>query len=244
MLSLEVVGNPDRYLAPLSAGSGYLVRSDEACVLLDAGQGIATRLPESAAREIDAVVVSHFHFDHAVDLAPILNSIRAGIPLVVPSGGRRQLDLIGETFVFRGPFEPRGPVIEALAGASLSVKDVRLDFLPTRHRASSFATRLRARGKTLVYTSDTGPVEGLADFARDADLFLAHTLMPAVDLRSDHAAMHLTAKSAAEIASKANARRLLLSHRDHRTTDAAMLAEARSRFPSAELAERRTYVID
>ena len=60
----------------------------------------------------------------------------------------------------------------------------------------------------LVYTGDTGPDEGLADFCRDVDLLVGECSLPD-DLVGDN---HLSPSRLARLASRARARRVVATH--------------------------------
>lgn len=233
-MKLTVLGNASRYLAPLSGGSSYLVEAGETRVLLDAGAGAAAALAASGVDELDAVALSHFHWDHVSDLVPIRRAMRPGAPLVIPPGESARLDALATAFVFDGPFDLAGPLVEARD--ALRVGNLELRFAPTRHSAPSFATRVEHAGRALVYASDTAPCDPLRALARSADMLLMHTLLPTVERDSEHARIHSTAESAGRLAAEAGARRLLLSHRYHESPDAAMREAASTRFDGVELA--------
>ena len=60
----------------------------------------------------------------------------------------------------------------------------------------------------MVYTGDTGPSESLADWALGCDLLLSECSLP-----EDRAiAIHLTPAQAGDLARRAEARRLVLTH--------------------------------
>jgi len=158
---LRVLGNTDRYLAPRSGGSGYLLESDAgARILLDCGGGIADALGDEP---LDALVISHFHHDHVLDLMRLKDALPKGMPIVVPPGEAARFDDLARAFAFRGPFEAPGPVVEARG--PLRVRDIEMRFAPTRHSAPAFATRIGG----LVYASDTAPCDALVELARGCE---------------------------------------------------------------------------
>lgn len=233
-VELTVLGNASRYLAPLSGGSSYLVEAGDARILLDAGSGAAAALARTGVEALDAVVLSHFHWDHVSDLVPVRRAMKAGAPLVIPPGESARLDALAKAFVFDGAFDLDGPLVEARD--ALRVGPLALSFAPTQHSAPAFATRVEHAGRALVYASDTAPCEPLRALARGADLLLMHTLLPTVEADSGHARVHSTAESAGALAAQSGARRLLLSHRYHESPDAAMREAASTRFDGVELA--------
>ncbi len=239
---VTVLGNPDRYLAPLSGGSSYLVEAGGARVLLDCGGGAAAALAAANFEgTFDAVVLSHFHFDHVLDLPMIRDVFGPGTTFFIPQGERARLDALAEAYVFRGEktlaeaasglapaakYDLPGTVVEVAQGTAATVGPLSFTFARSRHSAPSFATRIAHAARAFVYASDTAPCDSVAELARDADLLLAHTLLPTVEPDSNHAQVHTTAQTAATLALASGARRLLLSHRYWESVDAAMLEAA------------------
>lgn len=237
-MELTVLGNAGRYLARHAGGSGYLVEAEGMTVLLDAGAGVAGALESLGVEELDAVVLSHFHWDHVSDIVPVRRAMREGAPLVVPQGERRRLDALAEGFAFEGSFETGGPIVEARGEVRAGPLTMR--FAPTKHSAPAFATRIGG----LVYASDSADCGPLRELARGAEMLVMHTLLPVVDPESEHARIHATAASAGALAAEVGARRLLLSHRYHESPDVAMREAGGSRFPGVELAvTRATYEV-
>ncbi len=97
----------------------------------------------------------------------------------------------------------------------------------------------KRKGRKVVYTGDTRPIERTVEISRDADL-LIHDASFTSDLQ-DWAiqSKHSTAKEAAEIAKKANVRMLILTHVSARYSKDAtpLLKEAREVFENVRVAE-------
>lgn len=229
-MRLSVLGNAGRYLAPLSGGSSYLVEEGDARILLDAGGGARDALARMDVDRLDAIVVSHFHFDHVLDLVTLRDLMDEETLLVVPAGERARLDALATAYAFEGPFSIPGRIVEAKG--PIEAGGLTLRFAPTQHSAPSFATRLGG----LVYASDGAPCERLRELAAGAELLLMHALLPTVEPTSAHARIHSTAETAGRLAAEARADRLLLSHRYHESPDAAMREAASRGFGRVELA--------
>ena len=97
----------------------------------------------------------------------------------------------------------------------------------------------KRKGRKVVYTGDTRPIERTVEISRDADL-LIHDASFTSDLQ-DWAiqSKHSTAREAAEIAKKANVRMLILTHVSARYSKDAtpLLKEAREVFENVRVAE-------
>ena len=73
-MQLKILGNNGPYPAPGGACSGYLLTSDsgQTRVLIDCGPGVLSRLTaDCMPGELDAVLLSHLHYDHMSDILPM-----------------------------------------------------------------------------------------------------------------------------------------------------------------------------
>ena len=65
---------------PGATGAAYLVRTTTTAVLLDLGQGSFPRLAGAIEpSRLDAVLISHLHPDHFIDLVPLRHYLRFGV---------------------------------------------------------------------------------------------------------------------------------------------------------------------
>jgi ribonuclease Z len=94
-------------------------------------------------------------------------------------------------------------------------------------------------GLTVAYVTDTRPVDGLAAFARDADLLICEAtyLLPGDEARAaEHDHMHLV--ETCQLATEAGARRLWLTHFSQAVPDpTALAAQVRALCPLAEIGQ-------
>ena len=106
------------------------------------------------AEQIDAVVISHMHADHFLDVIPMRYALKYGTrtnahrPLLyLPPGGERMLrDLVG-TFASESGADFLGDVFDVRVydpNAALVLADVTLRFAPTSHYIPTFAMRFEA----------------------------------------------------------------------------------------------------
>ena len=200
---------------PLAGGaaSGYLIRHHDFHLWVDAGTGTMANLQRHISlSEVDAIVVSHRHFDHFLDLYPYFLSrwLRRGqaavpkLPLFAPPG----------------MFEHALQLEEGLAeGFDLSVVEPGEDFdagplrvrtAPMRHPVPTLGMRVEANGATLAYSADTGPTDDLVRLARGADVLLCEATFAVPGEGSPD--YHLASSEAGEHAARAGAGRLVLTH--------------------------------
>ncbi|MBN2014790.1 MAG: ribonuclease Z [Candidatus Altiarchaeota archaeon] len=93
-------------------------------------------------------------------------------------------------------------------------------------------------GRKVIYTGDTRVCESVIKLAEDADILIHDGTFSHKDLENIEKAGHSTTVQAAEVAKKANVKKLFLTHISQRYTDPKKLeAEAREVFPETYVAE-------
>lgn len=237
-MDVTVLGNSSRYLAPLGAGTSYLVTEGDARLLLDCGNGTHLRLAEElGGRKLDGVLVSHFHLDNVADLLPVAFSLAPGTPLLVPEGGRARLSDLLRAYSM-DPSWIANARIEGVGRASrVAIGPFTLTFAKAGHGCPGVATRIESPDGTLVYLGDTGPRPWLADFAQGADLLVAHTLLLDRD-EGPAKETNLTAGGAGRLAREAGVSRLALSHVPFYANAEESHAEAKAAFGGEALVLR------
>ncbi|GBG96432.1 MBL fold metallo-hydrolase [Lactococcus termiticola] len=191
--------------------TSYLVQSEDGFnLLLDCGSRAVTELEhELSPNDLDAVILSHYHEDHIADLGALrqYRQLQAVRPGLLPIYGHDKNVYEFNKLSLDGVSEGRAYDVDH--GMSIGPFDIR--FLETVHPVLNYAMRIEERttGKILVFTGDTGFFDGLADFAAEADLFLAD-----VYFFKDKAKMpnHLSSAEAGEIARQAGVKKLVLTH--------------------------------
>jgi ribonuclease Z len=92
------------------------------------------------------------------------------------------------------------------------------------------------RGSKLVVIGDVGKTDGLEDHCRDADTLVIESTYLDEEAEMARDFSHLTAKQAAELAVRANVRRLILTHVSRRYREKDMLREAQAVHPNVSVA--------
>ena len=236
--------------------SGYLLEAAGRRVLVDCGPGAVAALASHGGPEgLDAVVVTHAHADHCLDLMGMGYALRCPdpldrrIPLLLPESmtvvARRFDDLFGvptsatmarpidQSFTLRPLALARPEPVELFPGLSLEA-------FPARHAVESAALRFTASGAVVTFSSDTTWTESVVAAASGAGLFVCE----ATYLEADEATLerngHLTARMAGRLARESGARRLLLSHLSYPTDAARALADAGEAYDGSDPIEVAT----
>lgn len=215
-MRLTVLGSSGTWPNPDTATSGYLVHEDGFNVWLDAGTGTLANLQHHIElADIDAIVISHEHPDHFVDLYPCFYARHygeqgdPGLPVFVPTDFTQKLaDIVSidSQVVMRTAFA----FTEVAPGESFEVGPFRVTTAPMAHLGlPALGFRIQSNGSVLAYTGDTGPTHHVDEIARDADLFLAEATWQD---RDDLLPFHLSARQAAVHAREGGAGRLVLTH--------------------------------
>lgn len=216
-MELTVLGSTGGCPGRGNPASGYLVRHGATALWLEAGTGtfmeLARHLDPGA---VDAVVLSHVHVDHCVDLFGLYGYLAFGpsgripVPVHAPEGVLDHLAGFAratEGHVFHTVFEARA----VAPGDVVEVGELVLRFGDAVHPVPAVSVRIDAPGGSLAYSGDTGPGSGLAELAAGVDLLLceATILGPRADRTYPY---HLTAAEAGALAEAAGARRLVVTH--------------------------------
>jgi ribonuclease Z len=92
------------------------------------------------------------------------------------------------------------------------------------------------KGAKLVVVGDAGRTDNLLEACQDADLLVIEATYLESEAEMAQQFSHLTAKQAAELATRAGARKLVLTHISRRYREKDVLAEAQEVFPETRVA--------
>lgn len=273
-LRLTVIGCSAAMPRPGGACSSYLVTYGAVNVLMDCGPDSLSFLRgQINPRNLDAIVISHLHADHTLDLVPLAYGLKYGPPegderkprgerlaLFVPPGGKAFLKGLAEALDggdgksdFWAPFiiaeyDPDGTLVVGSCTRSDHADYLNLRFAPTKHYIPCQAIKITPPGDdphpTFVYGADSAPVDSLIQFAHGADLLILEATLDTPE--TPVPVGHITPRQAAEIATAAgDVKRLLLTHYWGHVPPETMIAEAREAFdgPVSVAMERATYIV-
>lgn len=244
---IQILGAGGPELDDSQGGASYLVWIDNhARLLIDTAPGSSLRFDEAGAdfKDLDAIVFTHLHADHAVDFpAFIKGSMFAGrerpLPVLGPSGNEDYPDT--KTFINRliGPDGAFAYLQDFLTYASsggykVSVRNIpatgrrrwarfgsenlRLSAIPVTHGdVPAVAWRVDAGDQRIVFTGDFNNQKNIiSEFAKDADaIVFSHAIHESA--RGRALELHATPRQIGKIANEAKARMVILGHRTNRT---------------------------
>ncbi len=240
-MRLTVVGCSGSFPGPDSAASCYLIEAEDEHrtwrIVVDLGSGSLGPLQRLVdLRQIDAVVISHLHPDHFMDLCGLYVARRYH-----PSGVIADpLPVYGPEHTAERILQAYGPdAVEELPkvyevrplqnGGQFSVGPVRITTRLVDHPVTAYGMRFEHDGQVIAYSGDTDSCPALLELAQDADLLLAEASFQ--EGRDEPRGVHLTGRRAGEAARDAVARRLVLTHIPVWTRLDVVVAEAELVYP-------------
>src|SRR5919202_3677098 len=231
-MRLTVLGKSPSWQDANGACSGYLIEDGETSVLLDCGNGVFSKLRRYRDyTRVDAVVITHLHADHFLDLVPFAYALtyaprqqpvpvdrwpgveRPARPrLFAPHGAhdtfRRVVGAWGNEDLVEKAFD----LCEYDPSDAPEVGPLRFSFQPVPHFTETFAVQVRSSNGAgrLVFGADSRPTDELVEFARDCDLLLVEGTLPRPERTGERG--HLTPREAGEHGRAAQAKRVVLTH--------------------------------
>lgn len=230
-----MVGCSGSVPGPDTPASCYLLEHDGVRLVLDLGSGAFGALQRYCdPNDVDAVLLTHLHADHYIDMCPYAVYRRHGgdgrMPKLPVLGPAETAARLGAAY---GDPDPRrlGQIFDFgdLSAGSWEIGPFTVTARRVTHPVTAYALRLEADGATMTYSGDTGPSGALVKLARGSDLLLAEaTFATGEDTPPD---VHLTGREAGQHAKRAGVGRLVLTHIPPWGDRARTLGEAAAAYP-------------
>jgi ribonuclease BN (tRNA processing enzyme) len=250
---ITVLGKSPAWQDAGGACSGYLVEGGSRCLLLDCGNGVFGKLRAACDfTRVSAVVISHLHADHFIDLVPYAYALSyshqaraAGSRpvLYAPPGARETFRRITGAWDAEELIEQAFELREYDPAAELVLDPLRVRFHEVPHFIRTHAVQVHHDGARFTYGADCRPNDAIVEFARDSDLLMLEATLEQPEEQGCRG--HLTPAEAGEHAKRAGAGRLVLTHMSSDHDGPRAQAEAERAFGApVELAhERAVYEI-
>ncbi len=262
-MRITVLGKSPSWQDAGGACSGYLVQGNGTNLVLDCGNGVFGKLRKFLDYvDVDAVVISHLHADHFLDLVPFSYALtyaprQQPVPvdkwpgtdhparpaLYAPPGARDFLRRVVGSWGNEDLVEKAFDLREYGVDSVLVVGPLRVSFGAVPHFVDTYAISVESgAGGRLAYGADSRPSEELVRFARGADLFLVEATLPRPERTGVRG--HLTAEEAGEHGRSAGAKRVVLTHISDELDPAWALEQARQCFDGPLEVAREDAVFD
>ncbi len=186
-------------------------------LLIDVGEGATQKLLKIGAfKSIRTILISHLHVDHFIGIFTFLwkkwlsgnsNTITIYGPPKIQATIEKIFELTStpvEHFPYKIHYKPLDP------GESIE-KVGEISATRVKHPVYTLAYRID-RDKSICFSSDTEPLDKMVTFSKGCDLLIHDCSMPNSMAEKAHSWTHSTPKDAAEIATKAGVKKLVVFH--------------------------------
>jgi ribonuclease BN (tRNA processing enzyme) len=228
---ITVLGKSPAWQDAGGACSGYLVEEGETRVLLDCGNGVFGKLRSVVDYvDVDAVVVSHLHADHILDLVPFASALTyaprqqpvpvdrwpgTDVParprLLAPRGALAAFRLVCEGGGMQPThIEAAFRLEEYAVTEEFDLGPLHVRFHAVPHYLPTHAIEVAGPTGRFTFGADHAPSEELVAFAHGTDLLLLEATLPRPEREGPRG--HLTPGEAGDHAARAQAGRLVLTH--------------------------------
>ena len=226
-MRLTVLGKSPAWQDAGGACSGYLLTEGATTLLLDCGSGVFGKLRGHADYvAVDAVVVSHLHADHILDLVPFASALtyaprQQPVPvppwpgtdtparpaLHAPPGAREAFrQICAGSGMSATHIEDAFDLREYDPAETVEVGPLRVRFCAVPHFIPTQAVEVvsSASGGRLTFSADSAPSGALIEFASGTDLLLVEATLPRPERQGPRG--HLTPAEAGQHARAASSR--------------------------------------
>jgi ribonuclease Z len=223
-------------------GPANLISTKKTKILVDCGSGITQRLHQLniSLAEIDVLLFTHLHSDHAVDLYQLIisswHSYRVKPWKIYGPKGTKKfvkkiMDAWAEERKLRISYESRASakafemqVTEFKSIGSIKIKDVNIKYFEVDHKPVKYAYGFcfTNNSKKLTISGDTRPCENLMKYAQKSDVLLHEVFIEGEILQTNKMrtkktlhnvqSYHTTSKQVGKVAFISKAKKLVLTH--------------------------------
>jgi ribonuclease Z len=223
-------------------GPSNLVSTETAKILVDCGSGITQRLHELkvSSADIDALLFTHLHSDHAVDLYQLIISSWHSYrikpwKIYGPKGTKNFVKKIMDAWAderkLRISYESRASakafdiqVTEFKSIGTIKIKDLNVKYFEVDHKPVKFAYGFcfTYKNRKLTISGDTRPCENLMKYAQRSDVLLHEVFIEGEILQINKMrtaktlhnvqSYHTTSTQVGKVAFISRAKKLVLTH--------------------------------
>lgn len=250
-MKIIVLGTSAAFSGKNDGCSSYFLSENGKNYLIDTGPGCVSYLQNYISyRDINGIFISHLHADHVSDIYTLRYAIytaqrdgymKPSLPIYMPKSPKKTFKFIKDAI------KKEFAITEISESLNLKLDGMTVSFKKTDHPPDTYAMRFEcpaiktgkgSLNKTVVYTADTGYFDGLVSFSRNADILIADATLQSPDMELENLG-HMTAEQAGQLATEANANKLILTHIWPEYDKNTSMGEAKKSFQkSVEIAKR------
>ena len=221
---------------------GFLIEYNDKRILLDCGNGITRLLKFPNDLKNLNIIITHYHKDHFGDLGAIqyasyvyhnLGLLDKKIKIFLPKNdiGFNKASIISNNESFSDYYDINNSYSFIIDDLNITLED------NNSHNIESYMVKIQNKDFKIIYTSDIGTINinNIICFCKDADLIICESSF--LKKHNANSKTHMSSYEAGIIASKSNAKKLLLTHFWPEEDKKSYLDEAKQNFENVEVAE-------
>ena len=213
-MKIKVLGTGTCVPSLQRSSSSYLVQTKQLNILIDVGPSVVRRLLEYGftTRDIDVIILTHFHVDHTADLSTFLFAsnydVEARAKELLVLGGDGLHDFYRGLLAVYPWLLPRSYEISLreMSKGTLNKGGLVITTAQMEHNNESIGVRVEER-KSVTFSGDTDYTKNLIKLASGTDLLIAECSFP--ERKVDG---HLNLEILQKIVDEANPKRVIISH--------------------------------
>jgi ribonuclease Z len=191
-------------------------------LLLDCGEGTTQNLLKiDMIQNITTICITHLHNDHFMGIFSLLwyywiNERKETLKIIGPADTKSTIEKILDLIhtpermkSFEIEYIPLKDIIEI---QSIEEENYTIKANKTSHLDPTFALRVEENGKSVCYSGDTKPIQGLITFFDNCNLLIHESTFPDEFQNLAHQLYHSTPHDIADIANKSNCINIALIH--------------------------------
>lgn len=223
-MKIIVLGNQGGVPSKTDNCIGYLIIEKDTKILLECGSGCIRELQKYInLEELDAVIISHTHYDHISDLF----SLKYAYEVMSNFSDKfRKLNI----YI---PFDEKIiPLIESkmfnityLKEGVCPIKNIWVTFKKLYHNIDTYGMLFKSGETSLGYTADTGYNTNLISFFKDCTSLLGESSL--LESQKDNTPYHMTTKEVMELANQTKVDKLIITHFWYNTKPSVYLKECK-----------------
>ena len=213
-MKIKVLGTGTCVPSLQRSSSSYLVQTKQLNILIDVGPSVVRRLLEYGftTRDIDVIVLTHFHVDHTADLSTFLFASNYDVeertkPLTI-IGGAGINDFFESLKKVYPWLKPKSYelFLREEGDCPLNLEDLVIVVARVEHNDESIAIRIEEH-KSVTFSGDTDYTNNLVKLSSGTDLLVAECSFPERKVEG-----HLNLETLQKIVDEARPERVLISH--------------------------------